>query len=81
MTPRFAQAATFGDNLRLLGYDVVDDAHGEVVTRFYWQTDAPIAEPLTVTMRYLDGAGEVLFESQFYPPVASLWSALRWRPA
>ncbi len=73
VTPRFAQQAAFGDHLRLLGYDLVDDAHGEVVTRFYWQADAPLTEPLTVTMRYLDDAGAPIFDSTFYPPVASLW--------
>ncbi len=73
VSPRFAQAATFGESLHLLGYDVVDDAHGELVTRFYWQTDAPETEPLTVTMRYLDDAGQQIFDSAFYPPVASLW--------
>lgn len=71
--PRFAQAASYGDNLRLLGYDVADNAHGEVVTRFYWQAAAPITEPLTVAMRYVDEAGETIFDSHFYPPVASLW--------
>ena len=74
---RFAQEATFGaasgQSLRLLGFDVLDDAHGEVVTRFYWQANAPITQPLTVTMRYLDETGAVVFDSRFYPPVASLW--------
>ncbi len=73
VTPRNAQQATFGTDLRLLGYDVLDDAHGELITRFYWQTDAPITTPLTVSMRYMDEAGAPIFDSQFYPPVASLW--------
>jgi hypothetical protein len=80
VTPRFAQQAIFGDGLRLLGYDLLDDAHGEVVTRFYWQVDAPITQPLTVAMRYVDGSGETIFDSAFYPPVASLWYPVKQWP-
>jgi uncharacterized membrane protein len=71
---RFPQQVDFGDELRLLGYDVVDDAHGELVVKLVWQALRPIARDLKFHVSYLDPAsGDVLHENQFYQPVATLW--------
>lgn len=63
----------FGDQVRLLDYEVTTDSHGELVTRLLWQAVKPIDQNLRFYVGYLDAAGNVLHDTQFYPPVAELW--------
>lgn len=81
MTPTFSQQVDFGDELRLLGYDVTDDAHGELVVNLVWQAQRPLTRNLNFYVAYLDNTGAVLAENQFYQPVATLWyPSSMWQP-
>ena len=65
--PQFPTTATFGDQLRLLGYDLNEDcsltptpAHPLtpcLVT--YWQVAAPITQPLRLFVHALDADGAI----------------------
>jgi uncharacterized membrane protein len=71
----------FGDALELLGVDVATDEHGEVVVQSQWRALRPIEEPLALHFIYLDPAGARPFDSQFYPPVVTLWYPVtEWEP-
>ncbi|MCX6044565.1 MAG: DUF2079 domain-containing protein [Chloroflexi bacterium] len=63
----------FADTLRLLDYQVETDSHGELVTQLYWTALKPLDHDLRFYIAYLDPEGKNLQDSQFYPPVASLW--------
>jgi uncharacterized membrane protein len=71
----------FGDSLRLVDYVVTTDAQGELIVQLYWQALHPLAEDLRIYVAYADQAGTLLYESQFYPPVAQLWyPTSMWTP-
>ncbi len=63
----------FANTLRLLDYQVEIDSHGELVTQLYWTALKPVDRDLRFYIAYLDPEGKILQDSQFYPPVASLW--------
>jgi uncharacterized membrane protein len=63
----------FGNELRLLDYEVTTDSNGELVTRLLWQALKPIEHNLRFYVGYLDSAGNVLHDTEFYPPIAELW--------
>ncbi len=65
--------ATFGDELALLDYTVGVDRYGELVTTFVWQALKPLDRDLRFYVSYLDRAGSVLHDSEFYPSTAELW--------
>ncbi len=80
-SPAYTQTARFGDDLELLGYRVTTDDHDELVVQLYWRARQPISEPLRFYVAFLDRNGAVLHDSQFYPPVATLWYPTnRWQP-
>ncbi|MEZ4862207.1 MAG: DUF2079 domain-containing protein [Caldilineaceae bacterium] len=64
---------TFGDQLQLLDYAVTTDVHGEVVVQLVWRATQPLPADLRFYIGYWDAAGNVLHDSQFYQPVATLW--------
>ncbi|NJN82499.1 MAG: DUF2079 domain-containing protein [Caldilineaceae bacterium] len=67
--------------LRLLDYAVEADAHGELVVKLYWQALQPISDDVRIYIAYTDRDSAILQESQFYPPVASLWyPTSQWLP-
>jgi hypothetical protein len=71
----------FGDTLRLIDYQVTTDVHGELVVKFLWQALEPVGEDVRFYIAYVDADGQVLHDSPFYPPVASLWySTSQWTP-
>ncbi|HMN27624.1 MAG TPA: DUF2079 domain-containing protein, partial [Caldilineaceae bacterium] len=72
-TPEETPAFVFGDQLALLDAGVGTDSHGELVTQLTWEALKPIDQPLRFYVGYLDDAGNVLQDTQFYPPVAELW--------
>ncbi len=72
-TPVAPHQIDFGDTLRLLDYQVETDSHGELVTKLTWTALKPPARDLRFYVAYLDPEGNVLQDSQFYPPVAGLW--------
>jgi len=87
--PQFPTAATFGDQLQLLGYDLNEDcsltptpAHPLtpcLVT--YWQVAAPITQPLRLFVHALDADGNVLAEDYRWDTAdpQNLWQP-HWQP-
>ena len=75
VTPRPTQrVSNFGEALTLLDQQVTIDEHGETVVQLFWQPFAPpITEDYHFYIAYADAEGNILQESTFYPPVATLW--------
>ena len=77
--PRWQQPiGNFGEQLNFLDQHVLIDEHGETVVQLRWQRfQQPFAEPITEDyafyIAYADPDGNILQESTFYPPVATLW--------
>ncbi|MEZ4658632.1 MAG: DUF2079 domain-containing protein [Caldilineaceae bacterium] len=71
--PQNSVAANFGDELRLLDVRVARDRYGELVVQTFWQPLRTIDRAIRFYIGYLDRAGAVLYDTQFYPPVANLW--------
>ena len=79
--PLPAQQIDFADNLRLLGYQVTTDSHDELVVNLTWTALKPSDHNLRFYVAYLDWEGNVLHDSLFYPPVATLWyPTATWQP-
>ncbi|MCB0100112.1 MAG: hypothetical protein KDE46_30480, partial [Caldilineaceae bacterium] len=73
-------AADFGDELRLLDVRVTRDRYGELVVQTFWQALRSIDRDIHFYIGYLDREGNVLYDTQFYPPVANLWySTVLWQ--
>ena len=73
-------AADFGDELRLLDVRVIRDRYGELVVQTFWQALRAIDRDIHFYIGYLDREGNVLYDTQFYPPVANLWySTVLWQ--
>jgi hypothetical protein len=71
----------FADSLRLIGYQVETDSHDELVTKLYWKALHPLDEDVGFYVAYTDGNGNVLYDTQYYPPVAVLWyPTSMWEP-
>lgn len=76
--PEFPAEATFGDQLRLLGYDAAVSS-GELVLTLYWQALRPMKEDLTTFVHLLDGDGRLLAQADGQPQggdyPTSIWDA------
>lgn len=81
-TDNSAPPVVFADKFLLLAHEVVLDEHGETVTRLYWQLNGPIpTQDYRVYVAYADRGGNVLHDTLFYPPVATLWyPTSMWQP-
>ncbi len=66
---------TFGETLRLLGFDVIDDAfHHQTKLRFYWQALSPERpQNLKLWYQFFDDFGQILQDSRHQPSLAALW--------
>jgi hypothetical protein len=80
LSPQSPLAATFGDNISLLGYDLEPAAirpGGALHLRLYWQARKPVGEDYTVFVHLLDEDGQLWGqhdgqpEGDFYP--TSFW--------
>ncbi|MCB0080287.1 MAG: hypothetical protein KDE47_05135, partial [Caldilineaceae bacterium] len=66
--------AIFGGQLALWDHQVTVDEHGETVVQLTWQlVDAPVATDYRIYVAFADRDGNVLHDTLFYPPVATLW--------
>ncbi len=73
------RAMFFADQLQLVDYQVTTDAHGEVVVQLYWRASQPLTADYRFYIAYHDAAGNLLHDTQFYQPVATLWyPTSRW---
>ena len=58
-TPQQSVGATFGDRLRLLGVDTLDNGPGGLHWIFYWQALQPLGADLSVAVQLVDAEGKV----------------------
>jgi hypothetical protein len=88
--PQHALNVEFGDELRLVGFDLVDSFRRSeldnlrregVAVRFYWQATAPIEHDLRLYPFFLNDEGEVIEDTQQRPLITQLWYPPRqWQP-
>jgi len=71
--PENPHAVDFGDVLRLRDVRVQTDRYGELVVQLYWTLLQPMPRDRQFYIAYLDAAGNVLHDTEFYPPVVTLW--------
>jgi uncharacterized membrane protein len=81
-SPQYRVAVDFGDQLRLLGFDVEDDPRREETSvRLYWQVLKPPDEKVRIRPFFVDQSGRVVEDTSQRPLVAQLWYPPReWQP-
>jgi uncharacterized membrane protein len=89
-TPQYLLNVQFGDELRLLGFDLLDDAardqvddvrQGQMAVRLYWQALRPIDRELRLYPFFLDPAGDLIEDTNQRPLVTQLWyPPSQWQP-
>jgi uncharacterized membrane protein len=66
--------STFGEQLVLWDHQVQIDEHSETVVQLYWELlDQPVTTDYRIYVAFADRDGNVLHDTLFYPPVATLW--------
>jgi uncharacterized membrane protein len=82
MEPQYPLDITFGDRLRLLGYDIVDNAKWRRTGfRFYWQPLAPLPADTALSMQVVTPDGEAADDTALRPMPSLLWyPPARWQP-
>jgi len=63
----------FANGLRLLHHEVVADSRHELITKLYWQATEPLPDDVRFYVAYLDLEWNLLHDTLFYPPTATLW--------
>ncbi|MCX6030455.1 MAG: DUF2079 domain-containing protein [Chloroflexi bacterium] len=79
--PQYELDITFGDRLKLLGYDVLDDVKWRRTgLRFYWQALAPLSPDTAIAVQVLTPDGGVADDTAVRPMPALLWyPPARWQ--
>ncbi len=88
--PQHPLVVDFGDELRLLGFDLLDASRreqvedvrrGQMAVRLYWQALRPIERDLRLYPFFLNPEGEVIEDTEQRPLIAQLWYPPRqWQP-
>jgi uncharacterized membrane protein len=80
--PQYPLDITFGDALKLVGYDLVDDPKWrQTRLRFYWSVLKPLPADTAITYRAHSPAGEVVDDAAARPMPALLWHPPSdWQP-
>ncbi|MGQ9786885.1 MAG: DUF2079 domain-containing protein [Anaerolineae bacterium] len=80
-TPQYAVRVDFGDQVRLLGFDVLDNPRrGETSVRFYWQILRLVKHKMYLYPFFLNPRGEIVEDTRQRPMIAQLWyPPRRWR--
>ena len=80
--PQYPLDVVFGDRVRLLGYDVVDDVRWrQTKLRTYWQALEPLPKGTTISVQMLTPDGAVADDTTTRPMPALLWyPPEQWRP-
>ncbi|MEM7030133.1 MAG: DUF2079 domain-containing protein [Chloroflexota bacterium] len=72
--PENPMMAQFGDEIQLLGYDVIDEPRRqETQVRFYWQALKPIDRPLKLYPFFMNEQGEIIEDTQLRPMTTQIW--------
>ena len=80
-TPDYPVIVDFGDSLRLLGFDLVDDWKWQRVrVRLYWQVLREMDRDYQLYLAFLSDGGEVLADTVRQPMTVPIWYPTgRWR--
>jgi len=80
-TPDYPMTVDFGDSLRLLGFDLVDDWKWQRVrVRLYWQVLREMDRDYRLYLAFLGDGGEVLADTVRQPMTVPIWyPTSRWR--
>jgi uncharacterized membrane protein len=80
--PQYPLNVEFGDELRLLGFDVLDDPRRwETSVRLYWQALRPLDRDLRLYPFFVNAEGQVIETTEQRPLLTQLWFPPRlWRP-
>jgi uncharacterized membrane protein len=88
--PQYPLKVDFGDEIRLLGFDLLDASRreqvedvrrGQMAVRLYWQALRPIERDLRLYPFFLNPQGEVIEDTEQRPLIAQLWYPPRqWQP-
>jgi hypothetical protein len=80
--PQFPAAVDFGNTVRLLGFDLLDDPRsGETAVRLYWQVLAPVDRHTRLYPFFVDAQGRVVETTEQRPLLAQLWyPPALWQP-
>ena len=72
--PQYPTSIQFGDSLRLMGYDVLDNPRrAETQVRFYWEVLKPIEDNLRLYPFFMDSEGKIIEDTSLRPMVTQLW--------
>ncbi len=80
--PQYFVNVEFGDELRLIGFDLLDDPRRqETSVRLYWQALRPLDRHLRLYPFFVNTAGEVIENTEQRPLLTQLWFPPRlWQP-
>jgi uncharacterized membrane protein len=80
--PTYPLDVTYGDALKLIGYDIVDNSKWRRTHfRFYWQVLKPLPGDTTINMQVLTPWGDAVDDSALRPMPALLWyPPAAWQP-
>ncbi len=78
--PTYPLDIRFGSQIRLLGYDLVDDPRWRLTRfRFYWQAEGPLPADTAISFQVVTPAGQVVDDTAIRPMPALLWyPPARW---
>ena len=80
--PQYPLMVEFGDALRLLGFDLIDDPRRqETAVRLYWQPLKPLGQDLRLYPFFVDDQGHILEDTEQRPLLTQLWYPPHlWQP-
>jgi hypothetical protein len=88
--PQYPLTVDFGDEIRLLGFDLLDASRreqvedvrrGQMAVRLYWQALRPIERELRLYPFFLNPQREVIEDTEQRPLIAQLWyPPSQWQP-
>ncbi|MCB9079076.1 MAG: DUF2079 domain-containing protein [Anaerolineaceae bacterium] len=80
--PQYPVQVDFSDDLRLLGYDVIDDPRrAETAVRLYWQALKPLDRHTRLYPFFLNDQGQVIETTEQRPLLTQLWFPPHlWQP-
>ena len=80
--PQYPLDVTFGDKLRLIGYDIVDNTKWRRTNfRFYWEVLEPLPADTAINMQVVKPDGEAADDTAQRPMPALVWyPPANWQP-
>ena len=82
LEPQYPLDVTFGDKLRLIGYDIVDNAKWRRTNfRFYWEVLEPLPADTAINMQVVTPDGATADDTVQRPMPALVWyPPANWQP-